>query len=97
MKKFSESSGSLDKKLLVLSATWCAPCKTLKPKLDTLNKEFPNVEFLDVDTDVEDDITRKFQPTTLPTVVLVDKNDREIGRIVGVVPMSNYKSLLSME
>lgn len=48
------------------SAPWCAPCKALSATLETVLKDFPNIELVEVDISV----TPAPSITTLPTLVL---------------------------
>jgi len=67
------------KQALYFSASWCMPCKVLKPKMQKL-AETINVRFVDVDA--ESEFTSKFNIRSVPTVVIVE-NLNEISRYVG--------------
>jgi thiol-disulfide isomerase/thioredoxin len=61
-KLFSSSLQDYKKKLLILDfwATWCSPCRTAIPKLDSLHKKFAGkLEILSV-TDEKDETVAKF-------------------------------------
>ena len=60
-------------KLIVLDfkSTWCGPCKALKPFLEYLQAEYPNVVFQEIDIEDEDvsGITEKFEIAKVPTLI----------------------------
>ena len=53
-----------DKKLFYFTANWCAPCKTLKPHIESLqlNKEIINIEEEEYESIVEE-----YSITSTPT------------------------------
>jgi len=70
--------------LLDLWATWCPPCKMLAPTIDQLAKELPGravVGKLDVDGNPL--VAGRFRVQSIPTLLIL-KQGREVGRIVGV-------------
>ena len=68
-------------KILKFSADWCMPCKVLNKKLE----DFTACEVVKYDVDeVEDDLLQKYQIRNIPVTILVDKNENEIQRWVGV-------------
>jgi thioredoxin 1 len=66
--------------VLVFSASWCSPCKNLKPVLNSLEEEISHVaEFYDVDVDDAVHMVNDFGIQSIPTV-LVMKDGTEVGR-----------------
>ena len=62
-------------KLIVIDfkASWCGPCKTLKPFIDYLREEYPNVEFHEIDIEDENLITivEHFEIAKVPTIIYI--------------------------
>ena len=68
------------KKILYFSASWCGPCKTLGPIIESLGNKI-NYEKIDVDTDTK--LASEFGVRNIPTLVLV-KDGIEQNRLVGL-------------
>jgi thioredoxin 1 len=49
----------------------CINCKMTEPTLDALAKEMPTVKFVKIDTDAAPELTKKFNITTLPTILFI--------------------------
>ncbi|KAJ8680363.1 hypothetical protein QAD02_016150 [Eretmocerus hayati] len=63
-------------------ATWCGPCKMIAPKLDELSKELDDVVFLKVDVDKVENLTEKYEISSMPTFVFI-KNGNKIDQFSG--------------
>src|SRR5262245_9043035 len=71
-------------------ATWCGPCKALKPILESLAPTYAGrVKMVYVDADKAKQTAVKYGVTSLPTVVLV-KGGAEKGRIIGLRGKGDY-------
>jgi len=68
------------KKILYFNASWCVPCKTLGPIIESLGNKI-NYEKIDVDGDNE--LSAKYSVRNIPTLVLVE-NGSEKSRLVGL-------------
>jgi thioredoxin 1 len=69
------------KSIFMFGASWCGPCKVLKPKLETLAKEsegFDDFIVVYVDHDAHTKIVQAQGVTTLPTVKVYNE-----GKVVG--------------
>ena len=66
-------------KLIVIDfkATWCGPCKTIKPFIEYLKDNYKNVDFYEIDIEDEDTetITNTFDIKKLPTFIYYKNGD----------------------
>jgi thioredoxin 1 len=67
------------------SASWCGPCKTLKPIFEEVRSGYGNniVKFEEYDVDEASDVASKYNIRSVPTVI-IEKNGKEVGRFAGV-------------
>jgi len=74
-------------------AEWCMPCKMLSPIVDELAAEHTKkIKFVKVDVDNNTKLATNLQILSIPAL-LVFKNGKEAGRIVG----ANSKSQINKE
>jgi len=72
------------------SATWCGPCKALKPSVEKLEKEYENrVGIHTVDIDGAKPLVERFSIKSVPTIIFL-KDGGEVGRHVGFI---SYEAL----
>jgi thioredoxin-like negative regulator of GroEL len=68
---------------VLVSASWCNPCKILKPVFEEKCKdESKNASFILIDADDSTDICIYYQVATVPTV-LAFKNEQLLDRFSG--------------
>lgn len=79
--------------LLDLFATWCGPCKMLRPVLEELSEERPDVKFVSVDVDEESEIALRYGVSSIPCLVLIE-NGQETDRVVGFRPKDALTAFL---
>ncbi|MEM4326541.1 MAG: thioredoxin, partial [Candidatus Pacearchaeota archaeon] len=86
---FETEIKSSDKPVLVdFWAEWCAPCRAIAPVLEELDKEMQDkIKIAKLNVDENPDIASKHKIFSIPTLVLF-KNGREIGRMIGAAPKS---------
>jgi thioredoxin 1 len=68
-------------------ASWCAPCKTLQPRFDSLARAHagnPRLQFVRVNVDDSPGVASAFDVMSIPTLVVFDQTGREIDREVGL-------------
>lgn len=71
----------MEYKIIKFGADWCGPCKVLNKKLE----DFTDCEVVKYDVDeVEEDLLEKYRIRNIPVTILVDDNEEEIQRWVGV-------------
>lgn len=76
-------------KLLAFKAKWCQPCKQMEPTLDKIERR-ATVEKIDIEENEE--LTQRFGVRGVPFLVLLDDQDRELGRHQGVMREHELKS-----
>lgn len=84
-----------DISVIQFSASWCSPCKALKPVMDKLSDEYKDRANFYI-TDIEDSGINTGSAAGIrgvPTVIIYKKGI-EIDRKVGGVPESNMKEFL---
>ncbi|MBR3077575.1 MAG: thioredoxin [Oscillospiraceae bacterium] len=91
---FEELVLKSEKPVLVdFNATWCGPCRMLKPTLDELAAERPDVSVVGIDVDENMDLAEEYGVFSIPCVVLI-KDGVEADRSVGLVPKESLVKML---
>jgi thioredoxin-like negative regulator of GroEL len=70
------------KTVFYFTADWCQPCKKVRPIVEELNRETVGVTFQIIDVDMEGDLVKTFEITSVPTFILFE-NKQQINRITG--------------
>ena len=68
------------KQILYFTASWCGPCRTLGPIMESLKGQ---INYRKLDIDSEQDLAVQYKVRSVPTLVLVE-NGVEKNRLVGV-------------
>ena len=86
MQEYTGDRGSFANGTVVLDfyASWCGPCKLLRPILESYALQ-SKVTFIAVDTDEWTHLTERFSISSLPTLVVLS-NGKTIERVEGTPP-----------
>uniref|UniRef100_A0A452URX7 Thioredoxin n=1 Tax=Ursus maritimus TaxID=29073 RepID=A0A452URX7_URSMA len=88
MYAFQEALNGAGDKLVVVdfSATWCGPCKMIKPFFHSLSEKYSNVVFLEVDVDdsitLVEDVAAECEVKCMPTFQFFKKGQK-VGEFSG--------------
>ena len=85
-----------DVSILQFSASWCGPCKVLKPIMEKLSDEFKdkgNFYYADIDEYAINTATSIANVRGVPTVVVYKKGE-EVARKVGGLPEQQMRDFL---
>lgn len=74
-------------------ATWCGPCKTLKPIIEEISKENEKIKIVEIDVDKNNNLVRKYNIQAMPTII-VFKDGEEITRNIGAIPKEEILNML---
>ncbi|XP_077980511.1 thioredoxin-like [Glandiceps talaboti] len=82
--EFDAALKNAGNKLVVVdfSATWCGPCKYIGPIFKAMASEFPNVVFLKVDVDENEETSQAYGISAMPTFVFI-KNGQKVEDFSG--------------
>uniref|UniRef100_H0W1R6 Thioredoxin n=1 Tax=Cavia porcellus TaxID=10141 RepID=H0W1R6_CAVPO len=75
---FQEALNDAGDKLVVVdfSATWCGPCKMIKPFFHSLSEKYSKVVFLEVDVDDCQDVAAECEVKCMPTFQFFKKGKK---------------------
>ena len=78
------------------NASWCGPCKMLKPILEEVSVNNDNIKIVSINIDDEDELAEKYNVYSIPCLVLFDKGI-EIKRNVGLLSKDDIENMIGGE
>lgn len=86
-------------KIVKFYSPTCGPCKVVEKKLQDAKIEHININILELDTiegiDCDVDLIEHFNITSVPTILLLDADNKELLRIKGIPSEEELKKLLN--
>ena len=70
-------------KCMIFKASWCSPCKVLKPIYDKVKQNTTGVDFEEIDIDDSPELAQQFNVRAVPTILFV-KDGQVVDTLVGV-------------
>lgn len=80
-------------KIIKINAMWCPACLISKSIWDSIEKEYPRHEYINLDYDLDEDMVSKYNVGDILPVVIIEKDNYEIKRIIGE---KNKKEILEI-
>lgn len=86
-------------KILKFESDSCPQCKAMIPTIDRIKEDFKNIKFksINIEEDDNQDLVRKYNVRSLPTLVILNDKGELINKIAGNVPYSVIKNALENE
>ena len=78
--------------LVDFNATWCGPCRMLKPIVEEIANEKTDIKVVAIDVDEEGDLAGEYGVYSIPCLV-VFKGGKEVKRTVGYQPKERLLDL----
>ncbi len=75
-------------------ADWCGPCKMLGPVLEGISKNYPDVNFVKVNVDDNEELAAEFGIMSIPAVFML-KDGKPVNKFVGSLPERNIVDILN--
>lgn len=82
------------KEVLYFSASWCIPCRQMKPIVEQLEAD-TGVSFRKIDVDTDYETSEKYKIRSVPVFVLIEE-DQEISRAVGAQTGKELSAALAL-
>jgi len=76
--------------LLDFHASWCGPCRTMRPEVEKLVRKNYPVQSIDIDRSPE--LAERYGVKAVPTFVVVDANRKALARTSGAMPAARLAS-----
>lgn len=75
-------------------ATWCEPCRMMKPVLEDVSDKYKGkIIFYQIDIDSAEELADRFEITAVPTIVLFD-GGKEVARTSGYQEFDEIEKFL---
>ncbi|MGE5455621.1 MAG: thioredoxin family protein [Ignavibacteriales bacterium] len=70
-------------KIVRISAVWCGGCLVMNKIWNEVKNEYPDIEVIKYDYDMDNDIVKELNVGDLLPVTIFYNNDQEITRLIG--------------
>ncbi len=92
--QFDDVVNSDELTLVDFSATWCMPCRMLKPILERVSEKFENVKFYNLDISQDEEIAKRYRIFSVPTMVIF-KSGAVVDTLVGLNSFDDICTFIS--
>lgn len=81
--------------LMYFSASWCGPCKMMKPLIDSfITRNSDKVNLMKIDVDSDRHMAQAYQVNSVPAFVVL-KNGALVDRFNGMVSQARLNQILN--
>lgn len=81
--QFNESINDENLVIIDFYATWCMPCRMLKPILERIETKFADIKFYSVDVSECEEVSKQYRIFSVPTLMAF-KQGKKLDSIVGL-------------
>ena len=87
---FENTTKLSEKSVIIFTASWCGPCKSVKPKIPAISKEYGVTPFW-IDIEKNMDITQKYNIHAVPFIITMRS-----GEAVNSMATNNVQKITEM-
>lgn len=69
-------------KVIKINAIWCSGCLSMKKIWKEIEEEYPNLDIINLDYDMDEEEVSKYLPGDVLPIVILKNNEKEI-RLIG--------------
>lgn len=84
-------------KIIKIGAMWCSACLKMHKYWDILKKEYPDIQIIEYDYDMDEDIVRNYDVKDILPVLLFFQNDKLIARLDGERTLAEIKAVIDSQ
>jgi len=82
-------------KVIRINAIWCPGCIIMRKNWKKIQKDYPNLTYVDLDFDIDETEVIKYNVgDTLPISILFDNDNNELRRLIGEKPVKDIIEFL---
>lgn len=71
-------------RIIKIGAIWCPGCLVMRKIWNNIIKDYPELEIVELDYDMDNEEVMKYNPgKVLPVVIFVSSRGEELGRLIG--------------
>lgn len=82
-----------EKCVLDFNATWCGPCNMFAPIFEKVSEEFPNIKFLSIDVNVNEEIAARYNIRNIPTMIALQNKEIK-NQVMGYLNDNSFRNFL---
>lgn len=80
---------------LKFSAEWCGPCRVLGENIESIESDYPNINFIEVDVDeADEELVSKYKIRNIPVLFFI-KNGEVLSKEIGVMSVDVLKEKIN--
>lgn len=80
---------------LKFSAEWCGPCRVLGENIESIESDYPNINFIEVDVDeADEELVSKYKIRNIPVLFFI-KNGEVLSKEIGAMSVDVLKEKIN--
>lgn len=82
-------------KIIRINAMWCGGCLSMHKVWKKIEEEYPKIEIISYDYDMDEEIVKGYEVGTLLPVAIFMKDDKEVARLNGEKTVKEIEEVIN--